>query len=290
VAAERLDDRPEDLAIVSPEGTTVHFQLATLSERAVAIGIDLTIIQVATVCASLLAVLISGLGSVPLATALFLVVNFFFRNAYFAMSELYRSGQTIGKRKLRLRAISRDGGPLTGQAILARNLTREFELFLPLVALSQPRLLVDLDERWALPIACAWLALFATLPIVSRERLRFGDLLGGTVVVRVPQPALLSDLASADSPREGDYAFSTTQLNVYGIAELHVLEGIIRRAQEAMNPRLIEDVSTRIRRKIGWDTAGHIDHDAFLRAFYSAQRSHLERKLVFGVRKATKDS
>jgi uncharacterized RDD family membrane protein YckC len=290
MVAERLERRADRLAIVSPEGTTVRFQLASLSERAVAIAIDLTIIQVATALVAILAMAMMGFANPPLAVGLFLVVSFFFRSAYFATAELYWSGQTMGKRKLGLRAISRDGGPLTGQAILARNLTRELELFLPLVALSQPRLLIDLDERWALPIACAWLALFAVLPIVNRERLRFGDLLGGTVVVRVPRPALLADLASVESLRSGAYTFTAAQLDIYGIAELQVLETIMRRASDTMNRHLIEDVSRRIRRKLGWSTAGHLDHDAFLRAFYEAQRSHLERKLIFGVRKETKST
>jgi uncharacterized RDD family membrane protein YckC len=288
VAAERLDGLAREIAIVSPEGTTVRFSLASLSERATALAIDLTIIQLATTIVAVLAAAIMGFGNRPLATAIFLVVSFFFRNAYFAACELHRSGQTVGKRKLGLRAISRDGGPLTGQAILARNLTRELELFLPLVALSQPRLLVDLDERLALPIACAWLALFALLPIVNREHLRFGDLLGGTVVVRIPQPALLSDLANAEDAPRAVYTFTPAQLDVYGIAELQILEQVLRRESGALNRPLIGDVSRRIRRKIAWSAVGQVDDHAFLRAFYDAQRSHLERQLIFGIRKETK--
>lgn len=288
MAVETPERTADELAIVSPEGTTVRFQLASLSERASAFMIDFTMTQVATALVAILAVIFAGTGHRAFALAVFVVASFFFRNVYFAISELYGSGQTFGKRKMGLRAISRDGGPLRGQAILARNVTRELEFFLPLVALSRPGELVALHERWAMPIACAWLAVFALFPILNRERLRCGDLLGGTVVVRVPQPALLLDLAGTEVPRRGAYTFTSAQLDVYGIAELQVLEQVIRRAGYAENPHLVEDVSRRIRRKIGWSGAGHVDHGAFLLAFYEAQRAHLERKLVFGVRKEAK--
>jgi hypothetical protein len=79
-------------------------------------------------------------------------------------------------------------------------------------------------------------------------------------------------------------------LAIYGIAELQVLETVLRRAQSTRDDRLAQEISRRIRRKIGWTTAGHLDHEAFLGAFYEAQRSHLERKLIMGVRKETKNS
>ena len=46
-----------------------------------------------------------------------LVISFFLRNFYFVYTELHWGGQTLGKRWLKLRVISRDGGPLTAEAI-----------------------------------------------------------------------------------------------------------------------------------------------------------------------------
>ncbi len=290
MTARALDLPADELTVLSPEGTTIRFRLASLSDRAVAVAIDLAIVQVATFLVAVLAMIFTGFTNRPLGVAVFLFASFFFRSLYFAAAELYWSGQSFGKLKIGLRAISRDGGPLRGQAILARNLTREIELFLPLVALSQPRLLIDIDERLALPIACAWLAVFALLPIVNRERLRFGDLLGGTVVVRIPRPMLLSDLAGGERSAQDAYKFTLAQLEVYGIAELQVLETVLRRARSTTDGRLAQEISSRIRRKIGWSTAGHLDHEAFIGAFYEAQRSHLERKLIMGVRKESKSS
>jgi len=276
------------LTLATPEGTSVRFRLASLSDRASAFAIDFAITQVATVLVSLIGWLIFMEIDAHIGVAIFLAVSFFFRNLYFAACELYWSGQTIGKRRVGLRAIARDGGPLSGQSILARNVTREIEFFAPLVAISQPRQILDLDERWALPIACAWLALFVLLPLLNRERLRCGDLLGGTVVVAVPKPVLLGDLAAVEPPRAGGYTFTPAQLEVYGIAELQVLEQVLRRAEATSGGELTREVAARIRRKIGWRGSGHINDGAFLRAFYQSQRAHLERKLLFGVRKEKK--
>ena len=122
-------------------------------------------------------------------------------------------------------------------------------------------------------------------PALNRERLRCGDLLGGTVVVRVPKQALLGDVAG-ERRADASFDFTRDQLEIYGIQELQVLEGVLRRTGE--RSELVETVAKRIQRKIGWSAAGHVPAEAFLRAFYEAQRAHLERRMVFGIRKQTK--
>ncbi len=281
---ERVAD---ELAVVSPEGTTVRFRLPGPADRLAAFLIDLFLTQLASALVLLAVVAIAGVAPAA-AWAVYLIASFFLRNVYFAFVELLWSGQTIGKRQLGLRVIARDGGPLTGQAILARNLTREIEFFLPMVALSEPRRLLPFSEGWSVVLAVSWLAVFAALPLLNREHLRCGDFLGGTVVVRLPKLALLSDLALRDT-RGPAYLFSPAHLDVYGIEELQVLETVLRRAAERDHPELVDGVRERIQRKIRWTAGGRVDSVEFLRAFYEAQRAHLERKMVFGVRKERKE-
>src|SRR5262249_21910345 len=156
-------------------------------------------------------------------------------NFYFVAWEVGRSGVTPGKRRLRLRVISRDGGPLTAEAVFARNLTRDLEVLLPLVALLAPQSLVPGPPVLGSVLAVAWLLALAPLPLFSRDRLRFGDLVAGTIVVRAPASLLLHDLADgarpAAAPEEsgGEIAFTREQLDVYGIRELQVLEDLLRR-------------------------------------------------------------
>ena len=273
------------LAVVSPDGTTVRFRLASASERLAALVIDLFFSQLAALAISLVLLLVAFGGAPYLALAGLLLISFFFRNVYFAFFELLWSGQTPGKARMGLRVISRDGGPLTGQAILARNLTRELELFLPLGAVAAPVQLMPESPLLGLTLALSWLAVFALLPALNRERLRFGDLLGGTVVVRMPRQALLSDVAVVEAAGAA-FTFTYDQLEVYGIEELQVLENLLRRPGD--RSELVRAVASRVQRKIRWSAAGHTPPEPFLRAFYEAQRAHLERRMVFGVRKERK--
>jgi uncharacterized RDD family membrane protein YckC len=283
------DVHEDDLAIASPDGTTVRFRLASPSDRVTAFLIDLFVTQLASAIALIAVLLLVNWWSREIAHAVFLIVSFFFRNVYFTASELIWSGQTLGKRRVGLRVISRDGGPLTGQAILARNLTREIEFFLPLVALTSPGQLGSLDERWNLVLGAGWLAVFALLPLLNRERLRCGDLVGGTVVVRLPRRVLLPDLAERTQAQESRYVFTPAQLAIYGIEELQILERVLHRATTSPYDELTRVVAARIQRKIAWTSDGPDDAARFLRDFYQALRAQLERKLLFGVRKERKE-
>ena len=64
-----------------------------------------------------------------------MLVFFFLRNFYFAAFELAWRGMTPGKRVFGLRVIDRGGGTLRADAIFARNLIREVEVFIPAMIL-----------------------------------------------------------------------------------------------------------------------------------------------------------
>ena len=64
----------------------------------------------------------------PFVTILaFLIINF-----YFSFFEIRWQGQTPGKRQVGIRVIDSRGGQLDTNAILARNLVRELEVWTPL--------------------------------------------------------------------------------------------------------------------------------------------------------------
>ena len=61
---------------------------------------------------------------------------FLFRNAYFLYFELGDRAATWGKRAVGIRVAARDGGRLTAEAVIARNIVRDVELFLPIMFLT----------------------------------------------------------------------------------------------------------------------------------------------------------
>lgn len=281
--------RPRLREVVTPEGVPIRFELALAGDRLGAFLLDLVVINLLVLAVVIPLGVLAAKGLLGLEGDLVLAVAvlaiFLVRTFYFVFFELSWQGQTPGKRRLRIRAVDGRGGPLTAEAIIARNLTRELELFLPMAALFSPGLLFPGAPGWAVLASLGWMLLFGLLPFFNRDRLRVGDLVAGTVVVRNPTAVLLDDLAAV---RAGEaLAFNDAQLDVYGEYELQVLEGVLRGRARPGHADAVRTVAEKIREKIAWD-GPVVPDERFLEAFYAALRGRLERRLLFGRRRADK--
>ena len=124
-------------------------------------------------------------------------------------------------------------------------------------------------------------------------------MIAGTRVVMQPRIVLVPDLAdqAAAATRHAPagaaaaaHVFSETQLGIYGINELQVLEGVLRaRPGDPAQFEVLRTVSEKLRAKIHHESQV-VDDERFLREFYAAQRAHLEQKLLFGQRREDKFS
>jgi uncharacterized RDD family membrane protein YckC len=218
---------------------------------------------------------------------------FLLRNAYFLFFELGPRGATPGKRitgiRIAARANDSGGGRLTAEMVIARNLLRDIELFLPLVFLMSAS---DGGDMGAAGLAAtAWFLIFALFPFFNKDRLRAGDLIAGTWVLEAPRVRLEKVLSAsrAAAPVGGtaqpvpQYRFGEAELAVYGEYELQTLERVLRdNRREAIRP-----VYEAICRKIGWDAGGG-DERLFLEAYYTQLRARLESGMRLGKRKADK--
>ena len=131
-----------------------------------------------------------------------------------------------------------------------------------------------------------WAISFTIFPLFNQDRLRLGDLIAGTMVVRQPTQLLLPDIA----PASGDetYSFSRAQLTAYGIYELEHLAAALR-AREERRAELLPEIAKKIAAKIDWaETIPPEEAEPFLLAYYRALRSHLEQNLLFGKRRLSK--
>jgi uncharacterized RDD family membrane protein YckC len=268
--------------IVTPEGVALPVDLAEVGERSVALVIDMVIWLLVTILLylALIALLIEtrtfGVG-----VTLMLFIAFLVRNLYFIYFELVWLGVTPGKRINRLRVIDRRGGPLTPGAVIARNLTREVEIFLPIGVLMS----LQFSVQWENLAIAAWLILFTALPLFNRDRMRAGDFIAGTIVIAIPKRLLLADLVETSNT----YAFNSAQLAAYGAFELQVLEELLRRPRSAETMALLADVCTKICTKIDWpEPPRHAQIVDFLTQFYTAERAFLERERLFGRERADK--
>lgn len=273
--------------VLTPEGFELRFGRATASERLVAVTIDLGIVLLATLLLALLLWLVAGAGAAML-------IAFLLRHGYFTWFETRWNGRTPGKRLFHLRVVRADGGPLGVETVLARNLTREVELFLPLTLLLVPDALFADQSGWVRLVAALWILALFFFPLTNPHRLRIGDLLAGTRVVLTPPVALGHDLADVrrgnSSVQHEAFRFTPAQLSIYGERELSVLEDVLRKARRNHKDPVLVEVCKSICRRIGWTELDAVQrHEArFLREFYAAQRRHLEHQLLLGKRRLEK--
>jgi len=268
--------------LITPEGIDLQLRLAEVSERATAFLIDAAIIIGVLVGMTLvvfLTMISVGLSSVEITLIIWMLVSFFLRNFYFMAFELTPRGATPGKRALGLRVATRNGEPLGFDAIFARNAMRELELFLPISFLF-----VYGREAggWGALAGMIWCAVFVFFPLLNRDRLRIGDFVAGTWVIRSPRRSLELDLAEGE--RRTSLVFTRAEADVYGVKELSVLEEVLRRKDEPT----IQAVAARIRAKIKRSRAQGETDQAFLEAYYLALRTRLEGRMLFGHRRRDK--
>lgn len=300
VPAAMMDKRRR--VMTTPEGVPVPIVVASRGSRVGAIILDFMIIYFGMLIVFLLLIwavggmmadVMNGMeqqvnGAAEFLLVILILFLFMARYGYFLALELGPRGATWGKRITGIRVAARDGGRLTAEAVIARNLIRDIELFMPLVFL----MVAPSGEAGAAGVAgLAWFLLFMAFPFFNKDALRAGDVIAGTWVVEAPRTKLADLVTTRDNAHGGSamtsarYEFGEAELSVYGEHELQTLERVLRGGSEES----IIAVHETICRKIGWNP-GAGDERAFLEAFYAQLRARLEGEMRFGRRKKDKFS
>ena len=161
-----------DLVVATPERVSFDYQVAGLGTRAIAQVLDILIILGILTAVYFVAASFAVVGSA--AAVLFLVIGaFVVIFGYFWVSEALWSGQTIGKKAFRLRAVGDRGEPLTFTQAGIRNIVRIVD-FLPYA------------------YGVGLIVLFA-----NGKGKRLGDLAAGTIVVKDSDHVWLWQLTGA---------------------------------------------------------------------------------------------
>jgi len=278
----REEQQPRTMrrSFVTPEGVDLKLELGGAGARAAAFLLDL-VAMIVVLIAGTPAIKTTAMASkAEILGILWLVGFFILRNFWFTLFEMSGRGATPGKRLLGLRVVARDGARLTGGAVLARNAMREIEVFLPLSFLAA-QAAEGVADTFLTLFALLWSGIFLFFPLFNRDRLRVGDLVAGTWVVRTATDELGVDLAASVSTRQRR-RFSDAALGLYGVYELQTLEDVLRNGQ----PEAIATVAATIQRKAGLPDDG--DDRGFLEDYYAALCDRLERGLLVGRRRENK--
>ena len=275
---------------ITPEGVDLELRIASSGLRFGALLVDLTILVILLFLLALLIRFVGIASGDDMGQIIGLLGFFLLRTFWFIGFELGSRAATPGKRLMGIRVVARDGGRLTADAVVARNLIRELELFLPLMMLGAG-VAQDSVSGWIMLAGVLWSLTLSLFLLFNRDRMRMGDLIAGTWVVEAPRQKLAQTMSTGEngsgtSQETGaKYQFGDAELAVYGEYELQTLERVLRDNQHEAITTVAQTICT----KIGW-SAGQGDERAFLDAFYTQLRAKLERDMRFGKRKADKNS
>lgn len=226
----QIIETEETLVIETPERVQLHFALASIGNRFIAVAIDhfiqyfvIFLVVWATVTFTGAKDLSEEIGLENLvseapkwAIAILIIVIFLLFAGYFVIFEWLWNGQTPGKRLMKLRVIREDGRPITFWEALARNLLRLFDAF--------PGLAIPIYSVGLISI------------FLSNRDQRIGDLFGGTVVIRERSDEAPT-FAEVFSNPLSDEAFRRVQKRTEFVAEvkeikeseIEVVETFLRR-------------------------------------------------------------
>ena len=211
----------ETLIIETPERVPLHFALASIGNRFIACAIDHTIQGLALLLIIVASLILANFSSIERFVssapkwvyAVAGIIMFLIFSSYFAFFEWIWSGQTPGKRWLKLRVIREDGRPITFWEAAVRNLLRTLDM------MPYPFYSIGL------------ISVFYT----TRDQ-RVGDMVAGTVVIRereaeAPEFAQVFATPVSDPALRRSFkpvAF-TGSLNSLTESEIQVVETFLRR-------------------------------------------------------------
>lgn len=264
---------------VTPEGVDLELKIASSGLRLGALIVDMMLIGGALFVFTLLTIWLGFASRSDIMVSIWMLGGFLLRNFWFIGFELGQRAATPGKRLMGIRVVARDGGRLTADAVVARNLIRELELFLPLTMISVGAA-EDMVGAWTALFGLAWALTLSLFLFFNRDRMRMGDLIAGTWVVMATRARLDRDIAADEAAQA--IIFDDAELAVYGIYELQELERVLR----AGDARTMREVADTIRAKIGRPVAE--EDDVFLQSYYRQLKARLERGLLFGKRREDK--
>ncbi|MCI0490859.1 MAG: RDD family protein [Blastocatellia bacterium] len=217
-----LDD---ELIIETPERVEVHYILANVGNRFLAAAIDHCIQVVALTLVLIVAgvltdwSLFDSMGTWTLALTVLAVFGIYY--GYFVAFETLWSGQTPGKRIMRLRVVREDGRPVRFFEVFVRNLLR---------------LIIDLQPTFSYAVGVVSI-------IFSPRSKRIGDFVAGTVVVKeraTEAPSLeeiikISEIEQARFERAAPASF-TANTRLLDERELRAVETFLKRRFELPEP------------------------------------------------------
>lgn len=156
--------------VVTPEGVLLEFRSAGIGSRALAKMLDIIFVGIGLMIGSIVLIGVAGAGAEVVALILSIIMGFLALFVY-PLTEAWFDGATLGKRIVKLKVVTVDGGPVR-------------------LRHAAIRAMIGVADFWIPPGGIVALA----SALFSRRSQRLGDFAAGTLVVR-SRPADAAPLA-----------------------------------------------------------------------------------------------
>jgi uncharacterized RDD family membrane protein YckC len=217
----------QTIRITTSQNIDIDYEIAGLGERMVAYIIDFAIFFLIGILCLISGAIVLGRDS-GFTSGVFVVIFLVLYVFYDLVCEIFMNGQSIGKRVMKIKVISLDGGQASVGQYLLRWLFR----------------IIDFGVTSA---ACAVISI-----AVTKKSQRVGDIVAGTTLVRTEPRTKIE--AIAFTPHNHDYTpvfNEVTQLNDKDIALIHeVLTSYIKSG----NYDILHSAAIKIKQVLNIDT------------------------------------
>lgn len=263
----------QQLNIETPENISFNYDVAGIGSRFIALLLD-TLIQLVIFIALLFALTyLQSLGSFirnlyiseNWLIAIFFFITFLIFTLYFVVFEVAASGQTPGKRLMRLRVVKENGYPLSALDVIIRNLVRLIDFFPGAYSIG------------------------AVVMLCNSRAKRLGDFAAGTLVIKqrdvsqfkLPHVSMARSEANEPSAETLVWAEAVKRLTE---SDVQMIENLLSRRHELENyvsQSLAEKVANAVSTRMQWPEIDTVTKNAArmnVDAFAFLQRVMYERR------------
>jgi uncharacterized RDD family membrane protein YckC len=231
--------------IATPFNIEIEFELAELHKRLLAYLIDFVLLILYMI--SMLYLLFGGLRIGESGGGFVLIVLVIPMLMYTMMSELLMNGQTVGKKILRIKVVSLEGGEPTLSQYLLRWFMRFYEWAFIIFLLFWG------NGFWGL----VWLFVggLVTMVIIaiSPKNQRLGDIIAETVVVNSKSNITVEDTIFIPVSQT-DYKVSFPQVMRLSDRDINTIKGVITQANKSNNFDMCNRVALKVQTVLAIDS------------------------------------
>jgi uncharacterized RDD family membrane protein YckC len=238
------------IQIATPFNIDIEFEIAEFHKRLLAYLIDFVLLIIYMFVS--IKMMFGELGLRESGVGFGVLVVLLPMLFYTLFSELWMNGQTVGKKLLKIKVVSLDGGEATLGQYLLRWFLRFYEWGFIIIALFYFQIVVGL-----LLLLLGGIATVIIISVTPRNQ-RLGDIAAGTVVVNTKTKLSIDDTIFIDI-KKTDYQVTFPEVMRLSDRDINTIKGVLTQADKRHNYDMCYRVAMKIKEVLKIDSSLQVD-------------------------------